>query len=30
MEARALAKYIRISPRKVKPIADLVRGKKSR
>lgn len=27
MEARALAKYIRISPRKVKPIADLVRGK---
>ena len=28
MEAKALAKYIRISPRKVKPIADLVRGKK--
>jgi len=27
MEAKALAKYIRISPRKVKPIADLVRGK---
>lgn len=27
MEARALAKYIRISPRKIKPIADLVRGK---
>ncbi len=27
MEAKALAKYIRISPRKIKPIADLVRGK---
>lgn len=28
MEARALAKHIRISPRKIKPIADLVRGKR--
>jgi large subunit ribosomal protein L22 len=27
MEAKALAKYVRISPRKIKPIADLVRGK---
>lgn len=27
MEANALAKYIRISPRKIKPIADLIRGK---
>lgn len=27
MEARAIAKYIRISPRKMKPIADLVRGR---
>ena len=27
MEARAIAKYIRISPRKMKPITDLVRGK---
>lgn len=27
MEARAVAKYIRVSPRKMKPIADLVRGK---
>lgn len=27
MEARAIAKHIRISPRKMKPIADLVRGK---
>jgi len=27
MEARAIAKYIRVSPRKMKPIADLVRGK---
>lgn len=27
MKARAEAKYIRISPRKVKPVADLVRGK---
>ncbi len=27
MEARAIAKYIRISPRKVQEVADLVRGK---
>lgn len=27
MEARAEAKYVRISPRKMKAIADLVRGK---
>ncbi len=27
MEAKAIAKYVRISPRKMKPIADLVRGK---
>jgi large subunit ribosomal protein L22 len=27
VEARAVAKYIRISPRKMKPITDLVRGK---
>lgn len=27
MEARAIAKYVRISPRKIKPICDLVRGK---
>lgn len=27
MEAKAIAKYVRISPRKVKPLADLVRGK---
>ncbi|WP_430884824.1 50S ribosomal protein L22 [Fusibacter sp. JL216-2] len=27
MEARALNKHVRISPRKMKPIADLVRGK---
>lgn len=27
MQARAEAKHIRISPRKMKPIADLVRGK---
>lgn len=27
MQARAEAKHIRISPRKIKPIADLVRGK---
>ncbi len=27
MEAKAVAKYVRISPRKMKPIADLVRGK---
>jgi len=28
MEAKALAKYIRISPQKARLIADLVRGKK--
>lgn len=27
MKANAVAKYIRISPRKMKPICDLVRGK---
>jgi large subunit ribosomal protein L22 len=27
MQAKAEAKYIRVSPRKMKPIADLVRGK---
>lgn len=27
MEARAIAKYVRISPRKVKIVADLIRGK---
>lgn len=27
MKAKAVAKYVRISPRKVKPICDLVRGK---
>lgn len=27
MESKAIAKYIRISPRKLKPVADLVRGK---
>lgn len=27
MEAKALAKYIRMSPIKLKPVADLVRGK---
>ncbi len=27
MEARAIAKYIRISPRKVRQVVDLVRGK---
>ncbi|QEK11172.1 50S ribosomal protein L22 [Crassaminicella thermophila] len=26
MEARAIAKYVRISPRKLKPITDMVRG----
>ena len=29
MEARAIAKYVRVSPRKMKPIADLVRGKEA-
>ncbi len=28
MQAKAVAKYIRISPRKVMQVADLVRGKK--
>ncbi len=28
MEAKAIAKYIRMSPRKVRLVADLVRGKK--
>lgn len=27
MQAKAVAKYIRVSPSKMKPIADLVRGK---
>ena len=27
MEARAIAKYVRMSPSKVKPVCDLVRGK---
>ncbi len=27
MEARAVAKYIRMSPRKVRRVADLIRGK---
>ncbi|MBC7344667.1 MAG: 50S ribosomal protein L22 [Clostridia bacterium] len=28
MEARAQARYVRISPRKVRQVADLIRGKK--
>ncbi|HZK37820.1 MAG TPA: 50S ribosomal protein L22 [Clostridia bacterium] len=28
MEARALVRYVRITPRKVQSVADLVRGKK--
>ena len=28
MEAKAVAKYVRMSPSKLKPVADLVRGKK--
>lgn len=28
MEAKAVAKYIRISPRKVRQVVDLIRGKK--
>ena len=28
MEARAIAKYLRVSPRKVRLNADLIRGKK--
>ena len=27
MEAKAVAKYVRMSPNKLKPVADLVRGK---
>ena len=27
MEAKAIAKYVRISPRKIRPICDLIRGK---
>ena len=27
MEAKAIAKYVRMSPSKLKPVADLVRGK---
>ena len=27
MEAKAIAKYVRMSPIKLKPVADLVRGK---
>ncbi len=27
MEAKAVAKYVRMSPSKLKPVADLVRGK---
>lgn len=27
MEAKAVAKYVRMSPTKIKPVADLVRGK---
>ncbi len=27
MEAKAVSKYIRMSPSKIKPVADLVRGK---
>jgi len=28
MEVRAIAKYVRISPRKVRQVVDLIRGKK--
>jgi large subunit ribosomal protein L22 len=27
VEAKAIAKYVRISPRKIRPICDLIRGK---
>ena len=27
MEAKAVAKYVRMSPSKIKPVVDLVRGK---
>ncbi len=27
MKVRAIAKYMRVSPRKMKPIADMIRGK---
>ena len=27
MEAKAIAKYVRMSPSKIKPVVDLVRGK---
>lgn len=30
METRAIAKYIRISPRKLKPICDIIRGKNAK
>jgi len=30
MEVKAVAKYVRISPRKMKPIADMVRGKNAK
>ena len=29
MEAKAVAKYLRMSPTKISPVADLVRGKKA-
>ena len=29
MEARAIAKYIRMSPRKIRRVADLIKGKKA-
>lgn len=30
MEAKAIAKHVRISPRKVRLVVDLIRGKKLR